>query len=62
MNKLPFIFIGLIVVVVVLLSSVFIVDERQKSLVIQFGKIKAFKEEPGLAFKIPVIQNFEYYD
>lgn len=62
MNKLPFIFIGLIVVVVVLLSSVFIVDERQKALVIQFGQIKAVKEEPGLAFKIPVIQNVEYYD
>jgi membrane protease subunit HflC len=62
MNKLIAFFVGLVILVVVVLSSVFIVDERQKALVIQFGQIKAVKEEPGLAFKIPLIQNVEYYD
>ncbi len=44
------------------LSSVFIVDERQKALVLQFGQIKQVKEDPGLGFKIPFIQNVVYYD
>lgn len=62
MKKLPVIFVGLIIVIVVVLSSVFIVDERQKALVLQFGQIKSVKEEPGLAFKIPLIQTVEYYE
>lgn len=62
MKTLPALFIGLVVVVVVFMSSIYIVDEREKALVIQFGQIKAVKEEPGVAFKIPLIQNVEYYD
>lgn len=51
-----------VVAVVGLLSSIFIVDEREKALVLQFGQIKAIKEEPGLAFKIPFIQEVVRYD
>ena len=42
--------------VISLLSALFIVDEREKALVLQFGQIRDVKEEPGLAFKIPFIQ------
>jgi membrane protease subunit HflC len=45
-----------------LLSSIFTVDERQKAMVLQFGQVRAVKEEPGLAFKIPFVQNVVYYD
>lgn len=44
------------------LSSIFIVDERERALVLQFGQIKAVKTEPGLAFKIPLIQEVVRYD
>ncbi len=44
------------------LSSVFIVDEREKALVLQFGQVKAVKEDPGLGFKIPLIQEVVRYD
>ena len=44
------------------LSSVFVVDERQKALVLQFGQIRQVVEEPGLGFKIPLIQEVAYYD
>ena len=44
------------------LSSVFIVDEREKALVLQFGRVVDIKEEPGLAFKIPLIQEVVRYD
>jgi membrane protease subunit HflC len=57
------ILIGVVVVALVgVLSSLFIVDEREKALVLQFGEVKSVKEEPGLAMKIPFIQNVVKYD
>jgi membrane protease subunit HflC len=47
---------------ILFLSSIFIVDERQKALVLQFGQIKSVKENPGLAFKLPFIQDVVRYD
>lgn len=44
------------------MSSVFIVDERETALVLQFGRVVDVKEEPGLAFKIPLIQEVVRYD
>ncbi|MGC9370064.1 MAG: protease modulator HflC [Paracoccaceae bacterium] len=44
------------------LSSVFIVDEREKVLVLQFGRVVDVKDEPGLAFKLPLIQEVVRYD
>ena len=43
-------------------SSLFVVDERQKALVLQFGQVADVKEEPGLAFKLPFIQQVGRYD
>ena len=43
-------------------SSVFVVDERQKALVLQFGQVKDVKENPGFAFKLPFIQQVVKYD
>jgi membrane protease subunit HflC len=57
--------IGLILAVVVLsaaIGSIFIVDEREKALVLQFGQIRQVQEEPGLAFKLPFIQEVVRYD
>ncbi len=62
MRRIP-ILVGLAVIVVAaLMSSIFIVDEREKALVLQFGQIKRVKEDPGLAFKIPLIQEVVRYD
>lgn len=44
------------------LSSVYIVDEREKALVLQLGQVKAVREEPGLGFKIPLVQEVVTYD
>lgn len=55
---LPVLFVAL----VVLLSSIFIVDEREKALVLQFGRVVDVKEDPGLAFKVPLIQEVVRYD
>lgn len=45
------------VLVFVGLSSVFIVDEREQALVLQFGAVVDKRTEPGLGFKIPFIQD-----
>jgi membrane protease subunit HflC len=62
MNKSVFLLPGIVVVLAVVLSSLFIVDEREKALVLQFGRVVAVKEDPGLAFKIPFIQEVVRYD
>ncbi|HMS96048.1 MAG: protease modulator HflC [Tabrizicola sp.] len=49
-------------ILVVALSSVFIVDERKKALVLQFGEVVQTKEEAGLGFKLPFLQDVVYYE
>jgi membrane protease subunit HflC len=51
-----------VVILVLVLSSVFIVDERKKALVLQFGQVVQVKEEPGLGFKIPLVQDVVLYE
>lgn len=53
MNRSSLILPILAILVAVGFSSIFIVDEREKALVLQFGQVKAVKEEPGIGFKIP---------
>jgi membrane protease subunit HflC len=50
------------VVVAGVMSSLYVVDEREKALVLQFGQIVTVKETPGLGFKIPLIQEVVKYD
>ncbi len=44
------------------LSSIFVVREAEKALVLQFGRVVKVQEEPGLGFKIPLIQDVVKYD
>ena len=62
MNRSTILIGVLVVALVSVLSSVFIVDEREKALVLQFGQVKSVKEDPGLSFKLPFIQNVVKYD
>jgi membrane protease subunit HflC len=62
MSRLTYILPVLAILVAAALSSVFIVDEREKVLVLQFGQVRQVKSDPGLGFKIPVIQEVVRYD
>jgi len=62
MRKTTFILPILVIAIAVAMSAVFIVDEREKALVLQFGRVVSVKEDPGLAFKIPLIQEVVRYD
>jgi membrane protease subunit HflC len=61
-RRLPLLVGVLVAIAFVAFNTFFIVDERQKAMVLQFGQVRAIKEEPGLSFKIPFIQNVVYYD
>ena len=58
-NMLKF---GIPVVVLVVWASVFTVDERQKAILFKFGEILKSDYEPGLHFKVPVINNVRKFD
>lgn len=62
MRKATYILPAIVVLIIIGLSSIFVVDEREKALVLQFGQIVRVQEEPGLSFKVPVIQEVVRYD
>ena len=53
---------ALIVVGVVAMSSIFIVDEREKALVLRLGRVVDVQEQPGLGVKVPFLDNVAKYD
>ncbi len=42
--------------------SLFTVDQRQFALVFQFGEVVKVISQPGIQFKIPLLQNVRYFD
>ncbi len=56
--------LGLFVLVGVigLTGTLFTVHQTQQAIVLQLGETKRVLEEPGLHFKIPLLQNVIYYD
>lgn len=62
MKKSTYLLPILAVIIATALSAVFIVDEREKALVLQFGRVINVKEDPGIAFKLPLIQEVVRYD
>ncbi|MCB1396182.1 MAG: protease modulator HflC, partial [Rhodobacteraceae bacterium] len=62
MNRLTLAIPAVIIVIALALSSMFIVDERENVLVLQFGQVKQVRTEPGLYFRVPFIQEVVRYD
>ncbi len=56
------IIIGAIVVLILLVQSAFIVNAWQQGVLLQFGKHVSTIREPGLYFKIPLLQDFIAFD
>ena len=57
--------LSLVVVALILAAasgSLFTVNQTQQALVLQFGEPKLTIQEPGLAFKLPFIQDVTYYE
>ncbi|MEZ2740423.1 MULTISPECIES: protease modulator HflC [Comamonas] len=63
MNRVGFIASSLLVVLALLSSMLFVVDQRQFGVVYALGQIKTVITEPGLNFKLPPpFQNVRYID
>jgi membrane protease subunit HflC len=62
MNRIVAFLVGLVIVAVIVRASTFIVDQRQYAIVFQLGQITRVVTEPGLYFRIPLLQNVEYQD
>jgi len=61
-NNMAGVLAGAFVVLIVLSLSLFVVDQRQNVIVLRFGEIVNVIKEPGLAFKVPLIDNVRYFD
>ena len=64
MNKASLAIIGVILVVsaIIASSALFTVHQTQQALILQFGNPVKVVQEPGLHFKMPFVQNAEFYD
>ena len=62
MNRIVVTIFSLLVVIVLASSMLFVVDQRQFGVVYALGQIKEVITEPGLAFKMPLIQNVRFFD
>ncbi len=61
MNKITLVSICTLVMLIIF-SNAFIVKQRDYAIVFQFGEAVRVIDKPGLNFKIPGIQNVEYFD
>ncbi|MBL4639912.1 MAG: protease modulator HflC [Kordiimonadaceae bacterium] len=61
-KSLSFLVAGLVAAVVLLTSSMYVVDEREQALVFQLGKLQDQKTEAGLYFKLPFVQQITFLE
>ena len=64
MNKIFLVIVGIVLIVsaIVANSTLFTVHQASQALVLQFGKPVRVERDPGLKFKVPFVQNVEYFD
>ena len=63
MNRIVMVAVGLLVALILLASTLFVVDQRQVAVVQALGEIKEVISEPGLHFKLPPpLQNVIFLD
>ena len=62
MNRIGPIVLAALVALLLLNSTLFTLDQRQTALVCQFGEVKQVYTEPGLKYKLPLVQNVLFFD
>ena len=61
-SRMTLILVLVVLALVVLSSSLFVVDERQKAVMLRLGQIERADFEPGIHFKIPFINNVRKFE
>ena len=54
--------VSIAVVLALVSSALFTVDQRQNAMVFRLGEITSVKTEPGLYWKLPIIEDVRFYD
>jgi len=54
--------IAAVVILIVASMSLFVVDQRENAIVFRLGEVVEVKKEPGLYFKIPLLDNVRTFD
>lgn len=61
-QNIGIVLVATVVVLIVLSLSLFVVDQRQNAIVFRFGEIINVRKEPGLFFKLPLVENVRFFD
>lgn len=70
LNKMQILYLGVFIIcfgLIFTFSSMFVVNQRQQAMVIQFGRVRSVinqtgVNQPGLYFKIPFLEHVIYFD
>ena len=62
MNRILIGLVASLFILYVLLDGLYILDQRKSALVLQFGQPVKYETEPGLKFKLPLLQNLIFFD
>ncbi len=61
-NKQTFVLAAVIAGLLLLVNSVFVVDQREKALLFKFGEVQRSDFTPGVHFKLPMIESVKKFD
>ncbi len=61
-KNIPLVTVIVIGVLITLVMTAFTVDQRQNAIRFRLGEVVAIHTEPGLYFKVPLIENIRMYD
>lgn len=64
MSRTKLAILGVVIVAlgIVVFNALFTVHQAQQALILQFGNPVRVERDPGLKFKLPFVQNVEYFD
>ena len=62
MNKSSYLLVFAALIVGIALNSFFIVDEKERAIVLQFGEAVRTDIDVGFSFKLPIVQEVKKYD
>jgi modulator of FtsH protease HflC len=61
-RNLSFIVVAVMLLLIAMLLSAYTVDQRQAAIKVRLGEVEAIQTEPGLYFRVPMIDTIRLYD
>ena len=61
-QRLGFLLAGIVLLLVLISTAFFTVEQTQQALVLRFGEVVRVIQKPGLNVKVPFIEDVEYFD